>query len=83
MSEVWSIASARAKLSEVIERAGTEGVQFITRNGKLAAVVLSAEEWARRTEKKGTIVDFFMNSPLRGSNIKIGRMSAGNKRTRR
>jgi hypothetical protein len=47
------------------------------------AVVVSVQERAKRIARKGTIVDFFMNSPLRGSKIKLGRMSAGNKRTRR
>lgn len=77
MSEGWTVASAKAKLSEVIERAESEGAQFITRNGKPAAVVVSAEEWAKRNARKGTIVDFFMNSPLRGSKIKIGRIKGG------
>lgn len=83
MTEAWTVATAKAKLSEVIDLAMSEGPQFITRKGKPAAVIVSAEEWARRSARKGTIVDFFMNSPLRGSKIKIGRMSAGNKRARR
>lgn len=83
MAKNWTVAAAKEKLSEVIERAETEGAQFVIRNGKIAAVVLSVQEWARGAEKKGTIVDFFMNSPLRGSKIKLGRMSAGNKRTSR
>ena len=77
MAENWTVASAKAKLSEVIERAETDGAQFITRNGKPAAVVVSAAEWSRRSTRKGTIVDFFMNSPLRGSKIRIDRMKGG------
>jgi prevent-host-death family protein len=77
MHDQWTVATAKAKLSEVIDRAESEGAQFISRNGKPAAVIVSAEEWARRVENKGTIVEFFMNSPLRGSRVKVGRMKGG------
>lgn len=77
MAENWTVATAKAKLSEVIDLAESEGAQFITRNGKPAAVVISAQEWSKRNARKGTIVDFFMNSPLRGSKIKIGRIKGG------
>jgi prevent-host-death family protein len=48
----WTLAGARARLSEVIDRAQA-GPQTITRNGKPSAVIVSAEEWARRTARKG------------------------------
>src|SRR5262249_22972750 len=56
MSETaaWSVAQAKARLSEVIERALKEGPQEITRNGRPAVVVVVAiEEWARKTGRKG------------------------------
>ena len=40
----WTVAQAKAKLSEVIEQAQARGPQAITRNGKKAAVLVSAEE---------------------------------------
>ena len=43
----WSLAEAKAKLSEVVERARTEGPQHLTKNGKDSVVVLSAEEYRR------------------------------------
>jgi prevent-host-death family protein len=46
----WSLAQAKAKLSEVVERAKTQGPQHLTKNGKDAAVVLSAEEYRRLSE---------------------------------
>jgi prevent-host-death family protein len=42
----WTVARAKAKLSELIERAQSEP-QTITRNGKPSVVVVSAEEWQR------------------------------------
>ena len=46
----WSLADAKAKLSEVVERAKTQGPQHLTKNGKDAAVVLSAEDYRRLSE---------------------------------
>ena len=67
----WTVAEAKAKFSEVIEKAKSEGPQTITRNGRRAAVLVAAEEWERKTKRKGTLADFFAASPLRGSGIKI------------
>jgi prevent-host-death family protein len=49
----WSLAEAKAKFSEVIERARTEGPQHLTKNGKDAAVVLSAEQYRRLSAMNG------------------------------
>jgi len=47
----WTVAEAKAKFSQVIAQASTAGPQTITRSGEVAAVVVSAEEWARRTQR--------------------------------
>jgi prevent-host-death family protein len=72
--ESWSVAAAKSKFSEVIDRALSEGPQTITRNGRRAVVVVSADEWERRTQRKGNLAEFFAQSPLRGSRIKIERV---------
>jgi len=59
----WTVAEAKAKFSEVLDRAQQTGPQPITRNGKLAAVVVSAEEWARKTQRVGNLAEFFAASP--------------------
>ena len=64
----WTVAEAKAKFSQVIAQART-GPQTITRNGRPAAVVISAEEWERRTSRTGTLADFLAASPLRGSGL--------------
>jgi prevent-host-death family protein len=51
--DTWTIASAKARFSELVDRAQT-GPQTITRNGKPSAVIVSAEEWARKTVRKGS-----------------------------
>lgn len=72
--DVWSVAGAKAHLSEVIDRAVSEGPQTITRRGRAAVVVVSAAEWDRRARRHGTLVEFFARSPLRGSAIKLDRL---------
>jgi prevent-host-death family protein len=74
MDDIWTVAEAKAKFSEVLDRALSDGPQTITRNGKLTAVIVSVEEWARRAKRQGTLVDFFANSPLRGSGLEIERL---------
>lgn len=74
--ESWTVASAKARFSELIDKAKSEGPQTVTRNGKPAAVLVSVEEWERKTTRKGTLVDFFQNSPLRDSEITLPRLDA-------
>lgn len=73
-NDLWTVAEARAKLSDVIERAQNEGPQVITRNGRRAVVVVDAEEWERRTKRSGNLAEFFAASPLRGSSLKVRRL---------
>ena len=42
--------------------------------GKTGHVVVDAEEWERRTQRDGTLADFFTASPLRGSGLKLRRL---------
>ena len=70
----WSVAEAKARFSEVIEKANSEGPQTITRNGRRAAVLVAVEEWERRAKRQGTLAEFFAASPLRGSGIKLDRL---------
>lgn len=71
--ESWSVASAKARFSEMIDQAKTDGPQTITRNGKPAAILVSVEEWEQKTARQGTLGEFFLNSPLRGSGIDLTR----------
>ena len=70
----WTVAEAKAKFSEVIERAQSDGPQTITRKGRRAAVVVGAEEWERKTKRRGNLAEFFASSPLRGARFEIKRV---------
>ena len=69
----WTVAEAKAKLSEVIDRALSEGPQTITRNGRTTVVVVGADEWQRKTQRVGNLAEFFAASPLRGSGLRLRR----------
>jgi len=70
----WTVAEAKAKFSEVIEKAQSDGPQTITRHGRRAAVIVAAEEWESKTKRKGNLAEFFAASPLRNSGVKIKRL---------
>jgi len=80
-TRVWAVAAAKAHLSTVIEHALKDGPQTITRRGSNAVVVVSAEEWERKTKRKGNLAEFFASSPLRGSRVRIKRSSAESRET--
>ena len=66
------LAGAKARLSEVVDRAQA-APQIITRNGKPSAVIVSAEEWVRKTVRRATLAEFLLASPLRGADIELER----------
>ena len=72
-TDTWTLANAKARLSEVIDRAQT-GPQIITRHGRPNAVIVSAEEWARKTARKGTLAEFLLASPLRSADLELERV---------
>ncbi len=76
-THTWTVAEAKAKFSEVIDKAQSDGPQTITRNGRTTAVIVAAEEWEKKTKRKGTLADFLAASPLRGSGVKIKRLRGG------
>lgn len=61
----WSVAQAKARFSEVIDKAATDGPQHISRNGKDAAVIVSAAEWAKRIKPARSFVDVLFDPSIR------------------
>jgi antitoxin Phd len=59
----WQVQEAKTKLSEVIDRAISEGPQTITRHGKARAVVVSIDEYEALAKKRRNFVDFLMDGP--------------------
>ena len=73
-THVWTVAEAKAKFSEVLEKAQREGPQKITRHGRTTAMVVAAEEWNRKSIRKGNLAEFFAASPPAGGGVKAGRL---------
>ena len=73
----WTVAEAKAKFSEVIDRAQSKGPQIVTRSGRKSVVIVSADEWERKTKRVGNLAEFLASSPLRGSGVRVTRRKDG------
>jgi prevent-host-death family protein len=72
----WSVADAKAHLSDLLDHAISDGPQAITRRGREIAVVVSAEEWHRKSSRSGSLAEFLAASPLRDSGLDTERPTA-------
>ena len=66
---------AKARLSEVVQKATHEGPQEITVHGEPTAVVLSRADYERLRDmpKSTNLSNFLLNSPLAGLDIEFER----------
>jgi len=61
-SETWKLEDAKARLSEVVRRAATNGPQLVTIRGKEAAVILAPEQYRQLLPKASDhkpLIEFF------------------------
>jgi prevent-host-death family protein len=65
----WQIQEAKAKFSELVQKAIDEGPQTVTRRGKDVAVVLSAEEYRGLREGQIDFKEFLTLLPLDGVDL--------------
>ncbi len=63
---VWQMQEAKARLSELVKLAESEGPQDITVHGKSVAVVLSRTTFESMSSSKQSLVEFMRRSPLYG-----------------
>lgn len=73
MEPRWQLQVVKNRLSEVVEEACAHGPQVITSRGKDKAVLLSVEDYRRLTRPRGSLVEFFRNSPLVGEDLDLER----------
>lgn len=65
MTNRWRLEEAKSKFSHVVEKACSEGPQFVTRHGDNAVVVVIAyDDYQRLTTPETSLVDFLRNSPF-------------------
>jgi prevent-host-death family protein len=68
--KIWAVTEAKAKLSDLVDAAMKGEPQFITRRGDEAVVVLSMKTYRATVEGgRGTLVQFFAESPFRDVDI--------------
>jgi prevent-host-death family protein len=74
----WALQDAKARFSEVVRKAKSEGPQRITVHGREEVVVVSVEEYRRvKGERSGeALVKLLQESPLRDVPLKRVRTRA-------
>jgi len=74
-THTWTVAEAKAKFSELLDKAKSEGPQRITKHGRTTAVIVAAELWEQKANRKGNLAEFLAASPLRSSGVKLKHIS--------
>lgn len=59
----WEMKDVEAHLVEVMNRAATDGPQFLAKDGAEVAVVLSFEEYQRLVNSRRTLADVLLGGP--------------------
>jgi len=73
MKTSWALQDAKNKFSEVVETTLREGPQTVTRYGTPVVVIMAVEDYEKRQRPKGSLLEFFRNSPLYGVELDITR----------
>jgi len=60
---VWQLQTAKQHFSELVERARSEGPQIVTKHGRDAVVVVSAEEYQRLRGDRPSLIEFIRAAP--------------------
>ena len=74
MAHEWKLQDAKSRFSELFERVMVEGVQIVTRHGTKKVAIIPLEEYERLTRPKSSLSEFFLSSPLAGSELVIKRV---------
>ena len=73
MTHAWQLQEAKNKFSSLVEHAQKEGPQVVTKHGKEAVVVISADDYRKLTRPKTNLLQFLKKSPLAGLDLDISR----------
>ncbi len=64
MPKTWNLQDAKARLSELVDRARLGEAQVILRRGEPAAVVISYDDYHPAQPEKQTLLSLLQSSPL-------------------
>jgi prevent-host-death family protein len=70
---IWQLQDAKSKFSQLVEKALSNGPQFVTKHGNNAVVILSFEEYQALTKPTLDLVTFLRSSPLVNFDLDISR----------
>ena len=73
MHSEWQLQEAKGNFSQLVKRAAGGDAQTVTVHGKPAAVVVSAEAYARLTQRKGKLSDALLQPDLAIEDLDISR----------
>jgi prevent-host-death family protein len=59
----WQLQTAKARFSELVQRAAEEGPQTVTRRGKRAVVVIAAEQFELMKKRQISLKDLLRSAP--------------------
>ncbi len=62
-NHAWKLQDAKAKFSQLVDLAMTDGPQVVTRYGKDAVVLLSVEEYENLSSQKPSFNAFLLSAP--------------------
>jgi prevent-host-death family protein len=60
---IWQLQQAKAKFSQLVQKALDEGPQTVTRHGKEVAVLLSADDYKRLQRQRPGLLEVLMSGP--------------------
>ena len=72
-NDVWQLQEAKNRLSELVNKALTEGPQIVTRHGEELVVIISKDEYNRLRKSQTSLLEFFRQSPLVGVELDLER----------
>lgn len=64
--QTWQMQTAKARFSDLVQRANHDGPQEITVHGRSMAVVVSRELFDKLSGAGDSLVEFMQASPLQG-----------------
>ena len=73
---IWQLQEAKNRFSEVVNKAIEEGPQTVTRHGEEIVVILSKAEYNRLVKSQTSLLEFFRQSPLVGTELELERDSS-------
>lgn len=73
MQSTWQLQEAKGNFSQLVKQAAAGEAQVVTVHGKPAAVVVSAEQYARLTRRKGRLSTVLLQPDLGMDDIDLAR----------